>query len=661
MRGVEQQGKSLCPGGIVSADAGGWGKLNAANLKRIRNIAALMLVVGCLVLSLTASLDSLILWLGSIALVAIMSWYAQILEVKELKKSNETIQVRPGRSVDQTNIKCNNALMIGEICNVLNRESDIDGILSNICTILEKRLEFDRGLVMTINGLKNGLDFKAGYGYSDDQLAFIKDFDFRLDDEPGKEIFVKSFHEKRVISTCEADRIDQELACERQGFVRDMKVVSMICCPIVYEDESLGILATEKNRHGEALQRHEIDVLKGVASQIGSRMHNIRLEEQLRQSQKMEAVGMLAGGVAHDFANILTTIIGNSELIAYQLHDEHPLNEKIADIRQAGEKAADLTDQLVSFCRKQSMELKVVDLNLIVEDMGRMLRRMIGEDIELEFITDKKFINIKADVGQIEQILMNMAVNARDAMPNGGLFSIETSETYLDGQYSRTHLDVEPGKYAVLTVTDTGVGMNRKIQSSVFEPFFTTKEKGKGTGLGLATVYGIVKQLDGHIYVYSELEKGTTFKVFFPLIIGPIFEIDEHEETIMPNGTEGILVVDDDDSIRKLVVDTLEPLGYTLLEAEDGEAALALVLESNRKIDLVLSDVIMPGLNGRQLIERVREDRPGIKTVLMSGYTDNIIERQGAMETGSYFISKPLRPILLANKIRSALDETTAN
>jgi CheY-like chemotaxis protein len=253
---------------------------------------------------------------------------------------------------------------------------------------------------------------------------------------------------------------------------------------------------------------------------------------------------------------------------------------------------------------------------------------------------------------------MNLAINARDAMPCGGLLSIETGEVGLDEQYAMAHSGVKPGRYVILAVTDTGEGMSREVQENIFEPFFTTKELGKGTGLGLATVYGIVKQLNGHIYVYSEPEKGSTFKIYFPVITDPVVERTLPKDTDLMQGAERILVVDDDASIRRLVSDSLEPLGYRILEAACGRDALELCRKSDEKIDLILSDVIMPGMNGRELIETVKKERPEIKSVLMSGYTDNIVARQGVLKPGIIFINKPLRPISLANKIRSVLDKT---
>jgi signal transduction histidine kinase len=381
-----------------------------------------------------------------------------------------------------------------------------------------------------------------------------------------------------------------------------------------------------------------------------------KLRTQLFASQKMEAVGVLAGGVAHDFNNILTTILGYSQIMALKLEEENPMREMVEDIHDAAERASGLTRQLLAFSRKQVMEMKVVCFNTIVENISRMLSRLIGEDVKMRLTLSQSIGNVKVDIGQIEQVIMNLVVNARDAMPSGGQLTIKTDQVELDTQYAATHHGVEPGMYTVLVVTDTGKGMSHDLQEKIFEPFFTTKKRGKGTGLGLATVYGIVRQHNGHIYVYSELDKGTTFKIYLPVVEESAEEISKKESRTMPQGNEMILIVDDDDAIRRLIRDALEPLGYTILEAGSGEDALAVLGRTKEKVDLVLTDLIMPGMNGQELIETILQDQPDIKSILMSGYTDDIIAERGDLKPGVNFINKPLLPIALSNKVRDVLD-----
>lgn len=382
-----------------------------------------------------------------------------------------------------------------------------------------------------------------------------------------------------------------------------------------------------------------------------------KLRAQLLASQKMEAVGILAGGVAHDFNNILTTVLGYSQIMVLKLDENDPMREMAEEIYDAAERASGLTRQLLAFSRKQVMEMTVSSLNDIVENISRMIGRLIGEDIELRFSLAESIGSIKADAGQVEQVLMNLVINARDAMPDGGKLTIETHEVVLDEKYAASHAEVTPGCYAMLCVMDTGEGMTREVQEKIFEPFFTTKTRDKGTGLGLATVYGIVKQHGGHIYVYSEPDRGTTFKIYFPVVEEALAEKDALKALrAMPQGTELIMVVDDDPAIRRLVRDTLEPLGYSIIEAGSGEDALSLFKRTRERVDLVLSDLIMPGINGQEMMMELERDYPEVKTILMSGYTDNIIVNHGMLKPDVNFIGKPLLPIVLTNKIREVLD-----
>ncbi|MBI5556152.1 MAG: response regulator [Deltaproteobacteria bacterium] len=380
------------------------------------------------------------------------------------------------------------------------------------------------------------------------------------------------------------------------------------------------------------------------------------LEAQLLQAQKLETIGILTGGVAHDFNNLLTTIIGYSEIILMQVHEANPLYQKIKAIHDAGRRAAALTRQLLAFSRKQVMEMKVVNLNSLIANMLKMLGRLIGEHIEMESNLDKPVGNILADPGQVEQIIMNLAVNARDAMPDGGKLFFETYNVELDEKYCRTHAEIVPGSYVAFSVTDTGTGMTPEVKSHIFDPFFTTKERGKGTGLGLSTVYGIVKQMKGHIFVYSEVGCGTTFKIFFPEINEQCEAIEVKAVDALVGGTEKLLVVDDESSIRDLVRDTLEPLGYDVLLAGSGEQALELCKTLECKIDLLITDVIMPGMNGKKLAEALAGSHPETRVLFMSGYTDNIITHHGVLTPGCYFINKPLVPSMLTRKIREILD-----
>lgn len=394
--------------------------------------------------------------------------------------------------------------------------------------------------------------------------------------------------------------------------------------------------------------------LQGIMVDITERK---QLEEQFRQSQKMEAIGKLAGGVAHDFNNLLTVIKGYSQLSLLELKETDPLKGNIEEIQKASDRASDLTRQLLAFSRRQVMEMRVIDLNPLWRDLDKMVRRVIGEDIELVNALADDLGRVKADPGQIEQVIMNLVVNARDAMPYGGKLTIETANVELDEAYARTHVGAIPGHYVMLSSSDTGVGMPPEVKDRIFEPFFTTKEKGRGTGLGLSTVYGIVKQSGGYIWVESEPGKGATFKIYLPRVDEPLDEVRKiGEEVELPRGNETVLVVEDEGEVRKVAVRVLRSQGYRVLEASQGLDAFLICEEHEGPIHLLLTDVVMPRMGGREMADRIAEIRPEIKVLYMSGYTDNAIVHYGVLEKGMNFVQKPFSMESLVRKVREVLD-----
>jgi len=382
------------------------------------------------------------------------------------------------------------------------------------------------------------------------------------------------------------------------------------------------------------------------------------LEEQFRQAQKMDAVGRLAGGVAHDFNNVLNVILGYAELTLRTMEEGDRRRRNLTEIRKAGDHAASLTRQLLAFGRGQVLQPRVLDLNVVVGEIDRMVRRMIGEDVELVTSLAPELGRVKADPSQIGQVLLNLAVNARDAMPSGGKLTIETADVELDG---RAQPGLPAGRYVMLAVTDTGSGMPQSVQEHIFEPFFTTKEKDKGTGLGLATVYGIVKQSGGGIAVKSEVEAGSTFKIYLPRVEARAESIPQAPPAAEPpGGSETILLVEDDPAVRGLTYEVLAESGYRVLQAASGPEAIALVESDATRIDLLLTDVVMPRMNGRELARRLQEMRPGLATLYMSGYAPGAIVHQGVLDPGLAFIAKPLRPADLIRKVREVLDARPA-
>jgi len=389
----------------------------------------------------------------------------------------------------------------------------------------------------------------------------------------------------------------------------------------------------------------------GVTQDVTDRR---RLEEQFRQAQKMEAVGRLAGGVAHDFNNLLTVINGYSEMLLPEHPATHPHHSALNAIRDAGERAAGLTSQLLSFSRRAIIEPRVFDPNAVVGESAKLLHRLIGEDISFATALDPTVSRVRADPGQLGQVVMNLTVNARDSMPGGGKLTIETRNVELDAEFCRSRPEITPGWYVLLAVSDTGTGMTPEVQARIFEPFFTTKGEGQGTGLGLATVFGIVQQFGGQVEVYSEVGVGSTFKVYLPAVDSPTTQATAASSPVV-SGAEVVLLVEDQAEVRRFASIALQGYGYRVLAAADGKAALALA-DTQPTIDLLVTDVVMPEMNGRELAERLRARRPGLKVIYMSGYTDDAVVRHGVIGASDAFLQKPFTPLALAAKVREALD-----
>ena len=400
-------------------------------------------------------------------------------------------------------------------------------------------------------------------------------------------------------------------------------------------------------RHGTALLATFVDVTERK-----------RLEDHLRQSQKMEAIGRLAGGVAHDFNNLLTVISGRAQIELLRPELSGPSRRNIDLIAEAASRASTLTKQLLAFSRKQVLQPRVLDVDIVVARMEPLLRRLIGEDIDLVTATEPGLGRVRADPGQLEQVVLNLAVNARDAMPRGGRLTVETANAELDEAYARQQADVHPGPYVILAVSDTGVGMDAETRAHLFEPFFTTKGVGEGTGLGLATVYGIVKQSGGHITAYSEVGRGTTIKIYLPRV-DAASEVRgaEPEPVVLRRGSETVLLVEDDEAVRELTREVLEMQGYTVLAVADAGEAPGVLERSSRPIHLLVTDVVMPRLSGRELTERLRSLRPGLRVLYISGYADTAVVHHGVLDPGTPFLQKPFTPDALLRSVRKVLDD----
>jgi signal transduction histidine kinase/ActR/RegA family two-component response regulator len=417
-------------------------------------------------------------------------------------------------------------------------------------------------------------------------------------------------------------------------------------------------------KEGHISNRNEFILLEEVANILATLIKRKEVEEekqklwkQLLQSQKMESIGRLSGGIAHDFNNILTGVLGYAKLSLNDISDDHPAHRKIKVVISSSEKAVELIQKLLVFSRKQVLKMRPANLNTIVEHMSDLLMRVISEDVKLQLHIKKPVLNVVVDETQIQQVIMNLAVNARDAMPGGGQLTIRTENVELERKYTKTHQEAKPGPYVMLSVADTGIGMTMEEQEKIFEPFYTTKEKGKGSGLGLSTVFGIIKQHSGSIMVYSEPGKGSVFKVYLPATKSKVVDIKKDKVIEVKGRKETILVVDDDEIVRNFSKDTLEPLNYKIIEARSAEEALEIIDTTKEKIDLMLTDVILTGMSGWELAKKVNEKRPKIKIIFTSGYMDNPIVLYDIMKQGAPFINKPFAPEALAKIINEILEE----
>ena len=763
-----------------------WKKTPALMWKRIRNYASIIGMVLCiLALNFIASAYWDIMVLSYVILLIGLTLQTEHLEKKELLSAINTQADAADRLLDQINSRYNEALLIQEIGQAASMGSEVEKILNHMMKSLIARLDFDRGMIMLANEQKTLLVYSVSYGYNPKDETYLANIKFHLDNPNSKGAAVEAFRKQKPVLVNDVSLIEKDLSPRTRNFIRDMGSQSFICVPIVYKGESMGILMVDNVQTKKPLGQTEINLLMGIAPQIGMSIRNAvsyqqtreseelyrtifestatanimiaedstilmannnfvrlcgyskkelegkmnwesfihkddlgkmkiyhkmrrqrhgsappssyefravnrngdvldlmmsaaiipdkqesiisivdlsgkkKLETQLMQSQKMESIGQLAGGVAHDFNNMLSVIIGNAEIALNRIKNTDPVYKPLQQIMSAGMRSADLTRHLLAFARKQTVTPKILNLNDTVESMLKMLRRLIGEDINLVWLPNKIIWPVKMDPTQIDQIMANLCVNARDAIKGGGKVTIETGVSFFDEAYCAYNAGFVPGDYVLLSVSDTGCGMNKKIMDSIFEPFFTTKEVGQGTGLGLSTVYGIVKQNKGFINVYSEPGLGTTFKIFLPRYAGEM-ALAQKEDAVEPllRGNEVILLVEDEPAILEMTSIMLENLGYTVLIAVTPGEAIRLAGEYNAQIDLLLTDVVMPGMNGRDLAQNMMHFHPGIKLLFMSGYTADIIAHQDVLDDGVNFIQKPFSAKGLADKVREALSSS---
>ncbi|MBE7554085.1 MAG: PAS domain S-box protein [Anaerolineales bacterium] len=540
---------------------------------------------------------------------------------------------------------------------VATPSNDQEAILEVVCRELALAFNLPHTTASLLSKNKMTASVVAEYS-TESHLATLSQATSVIDDP----LFQYLFSRKAPL-VIDDTQTDPDLTLIPQG-ARQRGVASALFVPLIIEGDVVGGLGLE-SLEPRRFSTEEINLAWSVADQLAGVLARVRLEEKRRQleeqyyqAQKMEAVGRLTAGVAHDFNNLLTTINGFAGLIQTEFQPDDPGREMADIILRSGQRAAGLVRQLLAFSRKQIIQPQVLNLNSVVVELDKMLQRVIGEDIDLKTVLPPKLWPIEVDPTQIEQVLVNLVVNARDAMPKGGQLTIETANVVIDENYVAGHLGTQPGRYVLLAISDTGCGMSHEVKAHIFEPFFTTKELGRGTGLGLATVFGIVKQNGGDIWVYSEEGVGTTFKIYFPCLVEKLIEPSARPETgpEMPVGDETILLVEDDPGVRELLRQVLSKLGYTLLEAGNGQEALRLIAHYPDPIHLLLTDVVMPGISGKLLAEELSRTWPDLKTLFMSGYTDEAIVQHGVLDSGVAFLQKPFSAMSLAVKLRSVLD-----
>lgn len=565
------------------------------------------------------------------------------------------------RALNTAALEMERALTPEQVFAAAGRELERMGLSCAIWVVDEKEGKVD---IEYCNSRSDALREAAEVaGLSLDSLSALVD---RVD------VFKAAFESQEAVFAQDASEILRAMIVDMpdervQQVMGLLEGLKSIYAPLTAADRGIGLLSV----YSRDLVEADVPTVTAFANQIAAAWHKAQLmrdleesmeelkrtQDQLLHAQKMEAVGRLAGGLAHDFNNILTTIIGYSEFLAASLNKNDPRWADVQEIKSAAERAASLTRQLLAFSRRQVMRPQILDLNALIDDLEKMLRRLIGEDIELVTALEPGLWAVRADPSQIEQVLLNLVINSRDAMPSGGELTIETGNRWIDAEYAGRHLEVEPGPYVMLAVSDTGVGMSEEVQAHVFEPFFTTKENGKGTGLGLATVYGIIKQSGGHIWFYSEPGIGTTFKIYLPRVEEKARPLERKRPPVeMPRGTETVLVVEDEDIVRSLACRILAQHGYTVLEAGRPEQALQIGLEHDGPIHLLVTDVVMPGMGGRDMADRLMAVRPEMKVLYVSGYTNNTIAHHGILEPGVAFLQKPFTPATLLHRVRQVLD-----
>ena len=635
-----------------------WEKTRSASAKRIRNYSLISLSSICLI---TSFVNPVFLVYGllpaSAAGIFILALAIAYLEKQELRSSLSEVFDSTNKLVDQINENYNNALMTHEFGQAISRHTNIDDILKNVVQILENRLDYDRGIILLANPGGSRLIFRDGFGYTGDQLETLKKVRSRLDNPDSKGVFAVSFREQRPFLINDINEIEEDLSSRSLQLLRDLGSRAFICCPIVCDGESLGILAVDNLNSKRALVKSDMNFLMGFAPVIGASIRNEEekknLEAQLLVAQRLESIGTLAGGVAHDFNNLLMGIQGRTSIMLMKKTPSEKEFEHLKGIEEYVKSAAALTRQLLGFARGGKYEVEATDLNRLLIKQNQMFGRTMKE-VRIKEKLETGLWATEVDRGQIEQVLMNLYVNAWQAMPDGGDLFVQTNNIIIGEDYNKLY-KANPGRYVKISITDTGIGMDEETQQKIFDPFFTTKKMGRGTGLGLASAYGIIKNHNGFINVYSEINEGTSFNIYLPISEEQVVARDELPD-IVRKGTETILLVDDESFIVDVGKTLLDSLGYNVWIARGGEEAVEHYSKNHDTIDIVILDLIMPDLGGGKVFDRLREINPAAKVLLSSGYSIDGQATEILRRGCNGFIQKPFTTNELSKKIRDVLE-----
>jgi len=640
-----------------------WKKTPYARVRRIRNLLVPSLfVAGSAWGHLYDSFEGHDLAAALALLFLSCSYVSERLEKREMSAALSNLKESTDNLLVQIGMNYNNSRMVNEVGQAISKQSDISEVLENVIKALEKRLGYDRCLILLTDAKKSRLKFRTGFGYTENQLEILKNASFSLSDPNSKGVFVVSFREQRSIFVENFAEVSGDHSEQSVSLSEKMEAQSFICCAIVCEGESLGVLAVDNMKSKKKLMQSDMSLLTGIAPVIGMSIRNAiyidrdrRMTEQIRQSQKMEAVGQLAGGVAHDFNNLLTAIIGFVTLAQMKMAKDDPALKFLDQVIFAADRATNLTQGLLAFSRKQINNPQPGDLNELVENIRKLLCRLISAEIELKISLSEQRLGVVADAGQIDQVLMNLVTNARDAMSGAGVLTISTEKVEMCEEFVKSHGYGSVGSFALLSVSDTGMGMDDATQAHIFDPFFTTKEVGKGTGLGLAIVYGIVKQHHGYLEIHSEPGAGSTFNVYLPLLqqTAKAAPAEARQECFI--GTETVLVAEDATEVRQLTMKVLEQSGYRVIQASDGQDAVQKFSDHKDTVDLIIMDVVMPKMNGKDAFAEIAKINPRMKVLFTSGYAPDDVQRKGLTFATENFLAKPSTPQALLKKVREVL------